>query len=234
MWVWSLGWEDTLEEGMETHSSIPAWRIHRVTKSQTQLSDLSLWLWTVAHQAPCPWDSPGNDTGVGRQFLFQGIFPTQGLNSGLPHSRQNFYHLSHQQSPSQYSGWLWQSRNFHSFLCSDWLLSLQHAFSSPRNCNSSLVIIYPNMGLETLHKELLIYFSIMRLIVSSFEFYTLILIYMWLILMCKYNKHYYQNNLLVVISKYHHCQHIVHISHSVKLYSILKCALCYILFMGFL
>ena len=25
--VWSLGWEDPLEEGMETHSSILAWRI---------------------------------------------------------------------------------------------------------------------------------------------------------------------------------------------------------------
>ena len=26
-WVRSLGWEDPLEEGMETHSSILAWRI---------------------------------------------------------------------------------------------------------------------------------------------------------------------------------------------------------------
>ena len=25
-WVQSLGWEDPLEEGMETHSSILAWR----------------------------------------------------------------------------------------------------------------------------------------------------------------------------------------------------------------
>ena len=25
--VWPLGWEDPLEEGMATHSSIPAWRI---------------------------------------------------------------------------------------------------------------------------------------------------------------------------------------------------------------
>ena len=25
--VWSLGWEDPLEEGMATHSSILAWRI---------------------------------------------------------------------------------------------------------------------------------------------------------------------------------------------------------------
>ena len=27
MQVWSLGQEDPLEQGMETHSSIPAWRI---------------------------------------------------------------------------------------------------------------------------------------------------------------------------------------------------------------
>ena len=26
-WDWSLGWEDLLEEGMATHSSIFAWRI---------------------------------------------------------------------------------------------------------------------------------------------------------------------------------------------------------------
>ena len=25
--IWSLGWEDPLEEGMATHSSIPGWRI---------------------------------------------------------------------------------------------------------------------------------------------------------------------------------------------------------------
>ena len=49
-WVQSLGWEDTLEEAMATHSSILAWRIpmdrgpwraivHGTTKSRTQLSD---------------------------------------------------------------------------------------------------------------------------------------------------------------------------------------------------
>ena len=27
MWVQSLGWEDTLEKGMATHSTILAWRI---------------------------------------------------------------------------------------------------------------------------------------------------------------------------------------------------------------
>ena len=34
-------------------------------------------LWTVAHQAPCPWDSPGKNTGVGCHALLQGIFLTQ-------------------------------------------------------------------------------------------------------------------------------------------------------------
>ena len=41
-----------------------------------------------------PWDSPGKNTGVGCHFLLQGIFPTQGLNSGLPCCRQTLYHLS--------------------------------------------------------------------------------------------------------------------------------------------
>ena len=44
--------------------------------------------WTVACQTPCPWDSPGKDTGVGCHFLLQGIFPTQELNPGLLHCRQ--------------------------------------------------------------------------------------------------------------------------------------------------
>ena len=38
-WVQSLGWEDLLEKGKATHSSILAWRIPEVTKSQTRLSN---------------------------------------------------------------------------------------------------------------------------------------------------------------------------------------------------
>ena len=49
-WVQSLEWEDPLEDGMATQSSILAWRIpmdggtwqatvHGVAKSQTRLSD---------------------------------------------------------------------------------------------------------------------------------------------------------------------------------------------------
>ena len=41
------------------------------------------------------WNSPGQNTGVGSLSLLQGIFPTQGLNPGLPHCRQILYQLSH-------------------------------------------------------------------------------------------------------------------------------------------
>ena len=49
-----------------------------------------------------PWNSPGQNTGVGRLSLLQGIFPTQGLNPGLPHCRRILYQLSHQGSPLLY------------------------------------------------------------------------------------------------------------------------------------
>ena len=44
----------------------------------------------------CPWDSPGQDTGVGCHSLLQGIFLTQGSNPGLLHCRWTLYPLSHQ------------------------------------------------------------------------------------------------------------------------------------------
>ena len=44
-------------------------------------------------------DSPGKNPGVGCHALLQGIFPNQGLNPGLPHSRWILYHLSHEGSP---------------------------------------------------------------------------------------------------------------------------------------
>ena len=41
----------------------------------------------------------GKNAGVGGHSLLQGIFPTQGLNSGLPQYRQIFFSLSHQRNP---------------------------------------------------------------------------------------------------------------------------------------
>ena len=39
----------------------------------------------------CPWDSSGENTGVGCRFLLQGIFLTQGLNPCLLHCRWILY-----------------------------------------------------------------------------------------------------------------------------------------------
>ena len=46
-----------------------------------------------------PWNSPGQSTEVGSLSLLQGIFPTQGMNPGLPHCRWILYQLSHKGSP---------------------------------------------------------------------------------------------------------------------------------------
>ena len=51
------------------------------------------------HGLHSPWNSPGQNTGVGSLSLLQGIFPTQGLNPGLPHCRQILYQLSHTNTP---------------------------------------------------------------------------------------------------------------------------------------
>ena len=47
------------------------------------------------HRIYSPWDSPGQNTGVGSLSLLQGIFPTQEWNWGLLHCRRILYQLSH-------------------------------------------------------------------------------------------------------------------------------------------
>ena len=96
-------------------------------KSKVKVKSLSrAWLlatpWTAAYQAPpsmgfsrqvywsglplpspwyiySPWNSPGQNIGVGSLSLLQRIFPTQGSNPGLLHCELILYQLSHQGSP---------------------------------------------------------------------------------------------------------------------------------------
>ena len=82
IWLRSLDWEDPLEKGKATHSSILAWKI-----PQRSLAGYSLWI------------SPGQYTGVGSLSLLQWIFPTQRSNPGLPHCRWILYQLNHKESP---------------------------------------------------------------------------------------------------------------------------------------
>ena len=51
-WVWSLCWEDLLEKGKSTHSSILAWRFHGLYspwghKSWTRLSDVHIYFFKL-------------------------------------------------------------------------------------------------------------------------------------------------------------------------------------------
>jgi len=50
------------------------------------------------HGLYIPWNSPGQNTGVGSLSLLQGMFPTQGSNPGLPHCSRILYQLSHKRS----------------------------------------------------------------------------------------------------------------------------------------
>ena len=61
--------------------------VHLETET-VSLVQLFVTPWTVAHQAPLTWNSPGKNTEVGCRSLLQEIFPTQGLNPSLPHCRQ--------------------------------------------------------------------------------------------------------------------------------------------------
>ena len=49
--------------------------------------------------SPSNLNSPGQNTEVGSLSFLQGIFPTQGSNSGLPHCGKILYQLSYQGSP---------------------------------------------------------------------------------------------------------------------------------------
>ena len=83
---------------MHTHT-------HTHTHTQTQKVSHSVMsntlqphgLWPT--RLLCPWKSPVKNTGVGCHSLFQGIFLTQGSDTGLLHCRQFLYHLSHKGSP---------------------------------------------------------------------------------------------------------------------------------------
>ena len=68
---------------------------HEMKSESHSVMSNSLW----PHGLYSLWNSPGWNTGVGSLSLLQEIFPTQGLNPGLPHYRWILYQLSHKGSP---------------------------------------------------------------------------------------------------------------------------------------
>ena len=106
-WLWSLGWEGALEEGMATHSSILAWRIPRLqsmrsqrvgcdwaTKHSTVARLLNLSIATTSllqrqeNPKPSVWSGTHRNLGQRKKSNshFWGFFPlqkTQTTSSGL-------------------------------------------------------------------------------------------------------------------------------------------------------
>ena len=79
--------------------SAPPWKPkNTMKKSESEsCSVLSDSLWPQGLYSP--WNSPGQNTGVGSLSLLEGIFPIQGSNPGLPHCRRIVYQLSHKGRP---------------------------------------------------------------------------------------------------------------------------------------
>ena len=90
-----------------------AWLHHMATMlkiqamcSSVQFSSVAQSCLTLCNRIDCSLpgfsvhgDSPGKNTGVSCHAFFQGIFPTQELNSGTLHCRWILYHLGQQGSP---------------------------------------------------------------------------------------------------------------------------------------
>ena len=98
MWQASLGErprsEDAGLHGTQTLNFIES-------ESRSVVSD-SLW----PHGLYSPWNSLGQNTGVGSLSLLQRIFPTQELNPGLLHCRQILHQLSPQGNTAILLSWV--------------------------------------------------------------------------------------------------------------------------------
>ena len=103
-----------------------------------------------------PWNSQGQNSGVHSLSLLQRIFPTQGLNPGLPHCTWILYQLSHKESPriqewvaypfSSISSWS-RTQPGSPALQAD---SLPMEISGkPLFCNLNLVKIFRKLGRKT-------------------------------------------------------------------------------------
>ena len=81
-WVQSLGWEDPLEKGKVTHSSILAWRFHGlVTKSWTWLND---FLFFLRHYFPRGSDGEASAYNAGDPGSIPGSGRSPGEGNGNP------------------------------------------------------------------------------------------------------------------------------------------------------
>ena len=108
-WKWShLVMSDSLwPHGLQSTRLLRPWDFpgkstgvgcHWIVISENVIS--CVWLFAIPWTVQCmEFSKP--EYRRGSLFLLQGVFPTQGSNSGLPHCRWILYQLSHQGSPCQ-------------------------------------------------------------------------------------------------------------------------------------
>ena len=88
-----FSWQD---DGVERCALTSSYKNTKTTKVEVKVAQSCP---TLCNPLDCPWNSPGQNTGVGGLALLQRICPTQGLNPSLLHCRWILYQLSHQGSP---------------------------------------------------------------------------------------------------------------------------------------
>ena len=86
---WPQDWKRSI-------TPIPKKGTTKECSSEVEVSVVSDSLWP--HGLYSLWNFPGQNTGVGKLSLLQGIFTTQGLNPGLLHCRRILYWLSHREA----------------------------------------------------------------------------------------------------------------------------------------
>ena len=86
----SISWQMGKQNMANPHNGI-------LSESNSVLSNDSLRL----HGLYSPWNSPGQNPGMGSLFLLQRIFPTQGSNPGLLQCRRILYQMRFKGSQDQ-------------------------------------------------------------------------------------------------------------------------------------
>ena len=102
-WIAVLGalihiWRPEIAEGCDL-SCLLIWQEVKWSESRSVESD-SL----RSHGLYSPWNSPGQNTGVGSLSFLQGIFPTQWLNPGLPHYMRFFTSWATREAQEYWNG----------------------------------------------------------------------------------------------------------------------------------
>ena len=143
---------------------------------------ITLWKWkSLSHVRffatlglYSPWNSPGQNTGVGSVSLLWGIFTTQWSNQGLLHCRQILYQLSYKGtlgsfkavmnlwSPDIYLTCLWALHKTHIFtqicvfVCFSALVSIFLGRSTYQKCREQFTFSIIQLFFDILSKSSLI------------------------------------------------------------------------------